>query len=317
MTNSITIDCELIQTQEAPKTTEEFKQLRDRARIFCNGITNKYAKLLNFNSIKSLISDQEIELNPSLENEDLIIETTLHKYIDYCLEKTSLEANYYYDSTGVAGVKTYTDEPIYMISKNVCHDESLRKFVACPEYLGDWFDKYFPYYRDLAVYGKRHTWFFIGPKNTKSEMHTDHDNIHTTIQQLDGVKRFFLLSPEDISFINKELPPNFFASIEFKILDNGSCEVLDLSGERDLSIMHEVNLLYGDLHPGDLVYLPANWGHYANSLKPSISVSRDFIDERNADLYFTSIVLNGDVERLYMTITDKEMKRIERKVLET
>jgi hypothetical protein len=46
-------------------------------------------------------------------------------------------------------------------------------------------------------------------------------------------------------------------------------------------------------------------------------VSRDFIDERNADLYFTSIVLNGDVERLYMTITDKEMKRIERKVLET
>jgi hypothetical protein len=60
MTNSTIIDCERIHTQEAPKTTEEFKQLRERARIFCNGITNKYAKLLNFNSIKSLISDQEI-----------------------------------------------------------------------------------------------------------------------------------------------------------------------------------------------------------------------------------------------------------------
>jgi len=310
MMMSITIDCNKIEKQEAPKTLEDFIPLRDRARIFCNGITNPYARELNFDTIKDLIHDQEIELNPSLEEEDLIIETTLHKYVDYCLQKINLEANYYYDSTGVAGVKTYTDEPIYMISKNVCHDENLKKFVSCPGYLGDWFDKYMSNYRDLVVYGKRHTWFFIGPKNTKSEMHTDHDNIHTTIQQLDGVKRFFLLSPKDMSLIESECPPDFFSTIEFKLESENRCKVLDLSGERDLEVLKELTLLYGDLFKGDLVYLPSNWGHYANSLEASLSVSRDFIDERNVDGYFSSIMLSGDVERLYQTIGDEESKRI-------
>jgi hypothetical protein len=119
-------------------------------------------------------------------------------------------------------------------------------------------------------------------------MHTDHDSIHTTIQQLDGEKMFFLLSPDQMLFVRDKMGENFFKNIEFSHSEEGY-EVRSLTNQC-LRIFRDLDLLVTTLKKHDTVYLPESWGHYANSLSPSISVSRDFIDERNADKYFFSMM---------------------------
>ena len=290
-------DCKHLKSIDKPASYQEFYKHRDECLIIKQGITNPHAKKLSFNTAKQLLDNEEVKLHNSLEDDDFVVCTDLHSYLDYCSKEIPLEANYYFNSSGKTGRKTFTNEPIYMIGKNVCHDENLKQYVTCPEYLGDWFDKYLPKYRDYIVYGKMHTWFFIGPKNTKSEMHSDHDAIHTTIQQLDGVKRFFIISSEDMIKINKEQEEGYFHTIEFELTDDKKCKIIDFSGERDLSILQNINISYGDLSPGDLIYLPESCGHYAKSLTPSFSVSRDFIDERNIDRYLVSILAVGALSR--------------------
>ena len=87
-----------------------------------------------------------------------------------------------------------------------------------------------------------------------------------------------------------------FKNIEF-FHNEGGHEVSSLTGQ-DLEIFKDLDVLVTTLEKHDTVYLPESWGHYANSLSPSISVSRDFIDERNADRYFFSMMAiskNGHV----------------------
>ena len=141
----------------------------------------------------------------------------------------------------------------------------------------------------MIVYGKGHTWFFIGPRGTKSEMHTDHDFVHTTIQQLDGRKRFFIIPEENINPI-LSFDPIYFKYLEFKLTENKRCMITDAKGTQDLNKIISLPIYYADLKPRDVINIPRNWGHYAESLSPSISVSRDYIDERNIDLYMCSII---------------------------
>ena len=46
---------------------------------------------------------------------------------------------------------------------------------------------------------------------------------------------------------------------------------------------------HGVIEPGDTLYIPFKWEHMVRAKSKSITVSRDFIDERNADAYFTSM----------------------------
>lgn len=312
--NTITIDCHKIHEQTPVSSIEDFKKIWDQAVVFKDGVTNSSARSLNFKSAKELLPNFQIKLSNSLDNSDLNIQSTLHEYIDYCADSKPFEASYYYDSSGETGRKLFSNEPIYLFGHNVWHDEILKKFISCPEYLGDWFDKYFNKYRDLIVYGSGHTWLFVGPKNTKSEMHTDHHCVHTTIQQLDGIKRFFCIDKEHMQFIEDCTEESFLKSIEFHLNNEGKCLVSDLLGDKDLSIFNSIKVYWGDLYPGDLIYLPDNYGHYANSLTASFSVSRDFIDERNADNYFTSIMLEGDPYYMYDTIDSSELKDIKESI---
>ena len=292
--SEIIIDCTRLVAEEAPKSVEEFKPLRGQARIFKNGITNEHALGLNFETAKDLLPNDEIDLSFSLLNDNLQMQCRLHDFLDYSVGKQDLDVTGHELNSGRTFSRNFTDEPIYLFQYNCNHDPMLSKFVTCPEFVGDWFDKYMPMFKHAVVYGSTHTWYFIGPKGTKTELHTDHDFAHTTIQQLDGEKRFFLCSPQDYMRVQKTLG-SILEQIEFKLIDNNHCKVLSLKGDPDLNIFNDINILCGDLQKHDLVYLPNGWGHYAESLTPSFSVSRDFIDETNADAYFFSGVFVSEL----------------------
>jgi hypothetical protein len=309
--SEITIKFTRLTANEAPKSEEEFRKIRGKAAIFKNGISNERALELNLSNIKSKLPNDEVALSFSLENDNMQAECPLHDYIDYCQGERELELPCYDIDTGRTYVRRFIDEPIYLFQYNCEHEEVRSQFVSCPPFLGDWFDKYFPLFKAAAIYGHMHTWFFIGPKGTKSEMHSDHDFVHTTIQQLDGAKRFFLLSPKDLLNAKHHLGEAFLKYLEFELISDGECRVKSIKGSPDLGFLRGVELYCGDIQKHDLVYLPNGWGHYAKSLTPSLSVSRDFIDDTNADLYlFSGVFLSGTFERLKSVIDNRYLTEI-------
>lgn len=289
MTSTCTINAQELEKLSSPLSQKEFKDLRDFPRAFKKGVTNPEAKTLDFSNAKEKLPNISIELSWSVCNDDEIIESSMHSFLDYCTTQTPLQANCFSHQEGIPRQKIFTEESIYLFQMNADYDERLLKFVQNPSYVEDWFDKHLPAYSKCFVEGKIHTWFFIGPKGTKSEMHNDHDGVHTTIQQLDGEKLFFLISPDDMLIIEKTMGENYLKDIEFNLNSNSSATVSSLSNQ-DLEIFKKITLYTTTLQKHDIIYLPSDWGHYATSLSPSFSVSRDFIDDRNIDKYLFSVI---------------------------
>ena len=285
--NTCTIDCIEISKLDAPKCPSEFKNIRDLPQVFKNGVTNSLAKKLNFETAKDLLPNINVTLGHSVcdQTED-VIECMLYDYLDYCSLQKPLRATCFNHQEGIPRNITFTNEPIYLFQMNAEYDPRLLNFVQCPDYIEDWFKMYLPSFSKCVVDGSMHTWFFIGPQGTKTEMHNDHDCVHTTIQQLAGEKRFFLISPTDYYSIIQKMGEKYFNDITFNY-EQGRFTVSHSSGQ-DLSVFQKINTYTSKLEQYDVIYLPSEWAHYANSLSSSISVSRDFIDDRNVDQYFFS-----------------------------
>jgi ribosomal protein L16 Arg81 hydroxylase len=76
-------------------------------------------------------------------------------------------------------------------------------------------------------------------------------------------------------------------AVRFRI--QGEKVVLCHEGTALSNQLIDEKVLYGVLNAGDTLYIPSRWGHMVRAITKSITVSRDFIDERNVDNYFTSI----------------------------
>ena len=279
---------------------EEFAKLKGTPLVFKDSIENEWASKLSFNSIKQLIPDIEIKLRRSLCNQSERVYCNLHRYIDYICEKSNLENCFTENpSTGKNWFGNFTPEDkLYCLEMDVNYNDELAKFFSCPEFMGDWFDLYLPLIKKSVVEGKRHTWFFIGPQGTLSELHTDHDSIHTTIQQCCGSKRFFTIQPEQQIWLESQIPDDLLESLRFELKED-TINITSILPDKDsapiLEKVKDVDIYFNDLKSGDVIYLPSMTGHYAESLSDSIGVSRDFIDETNVDKYLFSCIFSSQV----------------------
>ena len=281
-------------------TQEEFLNIRSNPAVFKNAIENKDALNLTFDKIKNEISDVDIKLRRSLCNKSERIMTTLHTYIDYILDHKPL-TNCYTENpmTGETSFHDYTiEDKLYCLEMDANYDPELAKFFSCPSFMGDWYDKYLPLMKRSVLEGKRHTWFFIGPEDTLSELHTDHDSIHTTIQQCDGKKRFFIIKPEEQIWLEGRHSEEVIESVRFEILNDKlsvSSILNNKESEAILKDLQTIQIHVNDLVRGDVIYIPSMTGHCAVSLTNSIGVSRDFIDDTNIDKYLFSCLFSSQV----------------------
>ena len=282
-----------LKTVDASNTkTNNYDQLRDEPLIIKNGIEDEIKTKLSWHSIKDAIPTIKIEVVESLastsKHDNLKQQQKyyceLHDYIDYCKGKKIL----FTIQTGEFDVKlrklNVNEKRLYLLGLNCNKNPKLERHIKINEFFGDWFARYFPSYTKEVVYDKGHTWFFIGPEQTISELHSDHNHVHTTLQQCDGTKEVFLVNPDQ----TKELINKFGNRIRFSLTKNQI--LLTNDSNKPLAIEKEANIMYSRIETGDTLYIPANWGHMVRALTKSITVSRDFIDERNIDAYFTSIV---------------------------
>ena len=271
---------------------EKFHQQRHKPFILRNEVDARTKERMSWSQLKETMPDLSVQLVESLamsEKQNNISSPTryycnLHDYIDYCLGK---EATFTIE-TGLFDTKKKKlgkdDIKLYLLNLNCNKHPQLSSLITIKEIYGDWFSKYFPQYTEQVVYDKGHTWFFIGPEGTESELHRDHNHVHTTLQQCDGSKEVFLVDPNTTDTLTQK----YGNALKF-IVKHGKAQIKAESHDL-LSPELDAMILHGKLESGDTLYIPADWGHMVRSLSKSITVSRDFIDERNADAYFTSMM---------------------------
>ncbi|XRB19418.1 JmjC domain-containing protein [Pseudoscourfieldia marina] len=122
-------------------------------------------------------------------------------------------------------------------------------------------------FRDVVPEAKRPPpphWIFISPAGASTPLHLDPWHFHAWFAQLCGRKRFLLFHPRDIAriangreFVNPHDPdlssfPGF-----------ADAEPLDVT-----------------VHPGEILYMPANWAHDVHALDDTVSLTQNFVDAR-------------------------------------
>ena len=268
-----------------------FMTVRHQPAILKNYIHEQEHKNLNEEKIKDKLPNIEIQVVRSLK-EKIENQSTqrkyyckLHDFLDYC-EGKKIE---FLVTQGNFDHKRYyfsKDEMVlYALSLNCNKRKDLSDLVRIESLFGDWFQNRFPKYTREVVYDKGHTWFFIGPENCVSQLHYDHNNVHTILRQYKGKKEVFLIDPRT----TRELITEKGNCIEFTNIE-GEIKIKDSEGKYD---GRRIPVYYGILTSRDVLYIPSNWGHMVRSIEPSLTISRDFIDDRNVDDYFTSMILRA------------------------
>jgi hypothetical protein len=113
---------------------------------------------------------------------------------------------------------------------------------------------------------------FIGPPGANIGLvHHDRYMTHAWLHQVYGVKRLWIAGPDQTPFLypkpgrpNESSVPNMIEPdfLTYPLLSQASVTVVDLQ-------------------PGETLFLPSGWWHYASCLTLSISVSGNFVNSSN------------------------------------
>jgi hypothetical protein len=257
-------------------TKEEFRaEHRGTPAIIKDGMAGHPAEGMTLDTISDLFGSATIQYAKDLYGEDRELAEGECKLSDFISQILNGPAE---------GLATRS-----FITKGVLN---LVDILSIPYFCEDWFDDYFSeLWKNIIVSQKSHLWLFIGQKGAISGFHQDHHGVHTTLLQVEGTKEIVLFSPEESSAIcdvkefghcniNKDPDHKEYGSVNF---------IDSIFSDKD-ELFKGFQPLYGVLQAGQALYLPSNWGHYVRSLTPSVTFSRDMIDDRNVDEYFCSFL---------------------------
>jgi hypothetical protein len=131
----------------------------------------------------------------------------------------------------------------------------------------------------------KHTWIFVGPRHSLSQLHNDHDHVHSYLAQVLGYKKMILFSPSDAALVAEVDSAGFTK-------DGSGVDPLQPDLAR-FPRYFEARPFECTLAPGDLLFLPASWLHYASGLSAGISVSKDSVDRFNFGRWFQSMAVSN------------------------
>lgn len=120
-------------------------------------------------------------------------------------------------------------------------------------------------------------------------MHFDGEHAQAVITQIYGAKEFVMYAPEDGPYL---YPKKFFPNHS----------MVDDPVSQDLSrfpLLAKATQYRTVLHPGDMVFVPAQWWHAARALTPSISVCTNMLDGSNWDGFVADIDAANDKRPMF------------------
>jgi hypothetical protein len=256
---------------------EEFKALhRDSPAIVRDGLKNHPSEGITPEQISSMFGSAIVTFADEVEPEASSLSSScpLSEFLNEVWMGPELKL----------GTRTFSTDAI----------PNLIDILPPPYFCEDWFESCLSkHWKNVVVATSNHLWAFIGQSGCVSGLHQDHNGVHTTLLQISGTKEVVLFSPEDSVEIC-----TFDNSANFNITKSGTEVLVEFSNPPAGLNCNNLQPYYGKLHAGEVLYLPYRWGHFVRALSPSVTLSRDMIDERNVDFYFSSFfahyVLEGE-----------------------
>eukprot|EP01062_Namystynia_karyoxenos_P023465 TRINITY_DN19075_c0_g1_i1.p1 TRINITY_DN19075_c0_g1~~TRINITY_DN19075_c0_g1_i1.p1 ORF type:complete len:377 (+),score=126.11 TRINITY_DN19075_c0_g1_i1:77-1132(+) len=138
----------------------------------------------------------------------------------------------------------------------------LRGCYTPPEWAGDWFERLRPEQRP------HYRWLFIGPAGAHTPLHIDPCLTHAWLTQIEGVKRWLLVPPADVSLV----------------VDGEGFADLDAPDAARFPRAAEARRIELVLTPGQTIFIPQGWAHQVTSLSPGVSLTHNFLAKRGFGL---------------------------------
>lgn len=245
----------------------------------------------SFESLRARYGDQKVVTYNALEP-NACMEGLFSDYVDYMLDSRGacgrLPAGFRYINvaTGeeIPPPAEVPQTPQYLCAWNLDSVKELAEGFPQPYFMQgrNLLDR-FPPEVERLLFGK-HTWIFIGPAGTLSQLHNDHDHVHTYIAQVLGKKHFILYSPYEAHFV-AEMDPHGITRTGL------TADPLhpDLEAFPQFYEAHPYEATIG---PGDLLFLPSGWLHFALGIEAGVTVSRDSVDPINFGRWFQSMAID-------------------------
>jgi hypothetical protein len=177
------------------------------------------------------------------------------------------------------------DTPLYLTGWRAfnLHPELLEDVELSPNFAEDWLPLLPKPFRKVLEESTKYLsgGFLIGPAGSVATLHPDILHTHAYLAQVIGRKRCVLFSPDDSGY-----------------LYDGKVDP-DRPDAEKFPLFRRATAYECTLHPGELLFMPADWWHYVVALEKSITVSYNFFNRVNFGAYFQALlqdlptILNG------------------------
>ncbi|MEW6733870.1 MAG: cupin-like domain-containing protein [Acidobacteriota bacterium] len=245
----------------------------------------------SFSWLKEKVGDHIVTTYASIDS-NVHMRGALRDYIDYIVQPAEIRPNvpngFQYINPDSGEVITTAGEdadgPQYLVAWDLEEVAPLANDFQQPYFMHgrNLLDQLYPVTK-RALFNK-HTWIFVGPAGSLSQLHNDHDHVHTYVAQVIGRKHFILFSPADAALL---------AQVDYlgHTISRTAVNPLNPDLER-FPNFYKAKPYECTIEKGDLLFLPSSWLHYALGLEAGITVSKDSVDYHNFGKWFQSIAVD-------------------------
>lgn len=258
----------------------------------------------SFDWLKDKIGDQIVTTYASIESR-VHMKGTLRDYIDFIAQSPATRPaspkgfRYVHPDTGQAldTPPEACDGPQYLVAWNLEDIADLTDDFPQPYFMKgrNLLDLMHPVTRRALL--NKHTWMFLGPEGSLSQLHNDHDHIHTYLVQVIGRKHFILFSPADGPLLS---------DVDYLGHSVGTSRVDPLNPDlKRFPRFYDAEAYECTLERGDLLFIPSSWLHHATGLEAGLTVSKDSVDHHNFGRWFQSMAIDN-MPKLMRTVYGHE-----------
>eukprot|EP00656_Telonema_subtile_P035014 TRINITY_DN39037_c0_g1_i2.p1 TRINITY_DN39037_c0_g1~~TRINITY_DN39037_c0_g1_i2.p1 ORF type:complete len:392 (+),score=94.92 TRINITY_DN39037_c0_g1_i2:207-1382(+) len=136
----------------------------------------------------------------------------------------------------------------------------------------------------------RDSWpsLFVGPAGSRSELHVDGFGSNFWMKMFQGRKRWVLFDQRDVHW----LEPSYHEGSLDPVF--GVCaEHLEAREPTPHTTLRYAQRYECELHPGELLFVPAGTPHFVQNLEASVAISANYVDQSNAQRAIQELQLLG------------------------
>ena len=239
----------------------------------------------DFDFLKERIGRTLVCVLAPLFNPKIMAVTRLASYLDYCTDPSRLpkiERVMFgdLDKLSECGAALYCGRFNHLLS----HPELEKDYIKTPRFSNDWALHLTDSTRRLMNATQPwYSWLFVGPSNTRAELHQDFLRTHAYLAQLRGRKLCILFSPDDTQYL---LPVDHDPERSNPVTD---LDPLEPDTERFPNV-DKATPYVAMLNPGQTAFIPSGWYHFAISQDPSITISYNWFNQHNFGRYMEDMI---------------------------